>query len=265
MDNIYLSKKAKVLGIRKHTPTEWSFSLDFQTETIPGQFVMVSLPGVGEVPISISGYNPNSIELTIRNVGKVTSEICKISPGVHLYIRGPYGNGFPLQEFAGRPLLLITAGSALAAVKPLVEHFIDNNHFKLDEMEIIAGFKSPRHIMFRDELNRWKKKYKVRTTVYNIDEDYSWMGSIGFVVDYIKDVQNISDETRAIIIGPPSMMTNSVRELLRHGVKKENTYLSFERHMKCGTGKCGHCRIRDKYVCLDGPVFNYDEVRELID
>ena len=101
MDNIYLSKRVKVLRKRKQTPTEWSFSLGIQTETIPGQFVMVSLPGVGEVPISISGYNPNSIELTIRNVGKATSEICKIRPGDHLYIRGPYGNGFPLQEFIG--------------------------------------------------------------------------------------------------------------------------------------------------------------------
>ncbi|MCQ9206152.1 MAG: anaerobic sulfite reductase subunit AsrB [Omnitrophica bacterium] len=264
MDNIYLSKKAEVLGVRKHTPTEWSFSLRLETETIPGQFVMVSLPGVGEVPISISGYNPNSIELTIRDVGKVTREVCKISPGDHLYIRGPYGNGFPLQEFVGRHLLIIVGGSAIAAVKPLVEHYMNNSQFQLDGMDIIAGFKSPRHILFHDELNHWKKKYKVRITV-DSDEDYAWMGSIGFVVDYIKEVKSISEDTRAIIIGPPLMMTNSVRELLRHGVKKENTYLSFERHMKCGIGKCGHCRIRDKYVCLDGPVFNYDDVKELID
>ena len=264
MDNIYLSKRVKVLRKRKQTPTEWSFSLGIQTETIPGQFVMASLPGVGEVPISISGYNPTSIELTIRNVGKVTSEICKIRLGDHLYIRGPYGNGFPLQEFAGRHLLIIVGGSAIAAVKPLIEHYINNSQFQLDGMDIIAGFKSPRHILFHEELNHWKKKYKVRITV-DSDEDYAWMGSIGFVVDYIKEVQDISDDTRAIIIGPPLMMTNSVRELLRHGVKKENTYLSLERHMKCGIGKCGHCRIRDKYVCLDGPVFNYDEVKELID
>lgn len=264
MNNIYLSKKAKVLGIRKHTPTEWSFSLRLQTEAIPGQFVMVSLPGIGEVPISISGYNPDSIELTIRNVGKATREICKISPGDHLYIRGPYGNGFPLQEFVGRHLLIIVGGSAIAAVKPLVEHYINNSKFQLDGMDIIAGFKSPRHILFHDELNRWKKKYKVRITV-DSDEDYAWMGSIGFVVNYIKEVQDISCDTRAIIIGPPLMMANSARELFQHGVKKENTYLSFERHMKCGIGLCGHCRIRDKYVCLDGPVFSYNEVKELID
>ncbi len=264
MDNIYLSKKVKVLGIRKHTPTERSFSLSLQTEMIPGQFVMVSLPGVGEVPISISGYNPNSIELTIRSVGKVTSKIYKIRPGDHLYLRGPYGNGFPLQEFAGRHLLIIVGGSALAAVKSLIEHYINNSQLQLDGIDIIAGFKSPHHILFHDELNHWKKKYKVRITV-DRDEDYAWMGSIGFVVDYIKEVQDICEDTRAIIIGPPLMMTNTVRELLRHGVKKENTYLSFERHMKCGTGKCGHCRIRDKYVCLDGPVFSYDEVKELID
>ena len=264
MNNIYLSKKTEVIGIRKHTPTEWSLSLSIQTETVPGQFVMVSLPGVGEVPISVSGYTADSIELTIRNVGEVTSHLCKINPGDYLYIRGPYGNGFPLEEFSGRHLLLIVGGSAMAPVKPLIEYCLNNNNFQLEGMDIIAGFKSPRHILFRDEINHWKKKYNVRITV-DRDEDYAWMGSIGFVVDYIKEVQDISEDTRAIIIGPPLMMTNSVRELLRHGVKEENTYLSFERHMKCGTGKCGHCRIRDKYVCLDGPVFNYNEVKELID
>ncbi|MCQ9206239.1 MAG: anaerobic sulfite reductase subunit AsrB [Omnitrophica bacterium] len=264
MDNIYLSKKAKILGIRKHTPTEWSFNLGVRTEAVPGQFVMVSLPGAGEVPISISGYNANSIELTIRNVGKVTSHISKINQGDYLYVRGPYGNGFPLQEFVGKHLLIIAGGSAIAPVKPLIEHYINNSQFQVDGMDIIAGFRSPRHILFHDELKQWKKKCEVRITV-DRDEDYAWMGSIGFVVDYIKEVQNISEDTRAIIIGPPLMMTNSVRELFQHGVKKENIYLSFERHMKCGTGKCGHCRIRDKYVCLDGPVFNYDEVKELID
>ncbi len=264
MDNIYLGKPSEVLEIRKHTPAEWSILLDTEISAVPGQFVMVSLPGVGEVPISISGFDSHSIELTIRDVGKVTSQICQISPGDNLYVRGPYGNGFPLQEFKDEHLLIIVGGSAIAPVKPLIQYYLSNPHFQLKGLDIIAGFRSPRHILFRDELNRWKKRCNVRITVDN-DEDYAWMGSIGFVVDYIKAVQDISEDTRTIIIGPPLMMTNSVRELLRHNVKKENVYVSFERHMKCGTGKCGHCRIRDKYVCLDGPVFNYDEVKELID
>ena len=264
MDNIYFGKAAKVLEVKKHTLTEWSFVLALDIEKVPGQFVMVYLPGTGEVPISISGFKNQAIEITVRSAGKVTSQICKITPGDQLYLRGPYGNGFPLNEFEDKHLLLIVGGSAIAPIKPLVDYYIGNNHIRLKSLDILAGFKSPRHVLFRDELNQWKKKCNLRLTVDN-DEDYAWMGSIGFVIDYIKEVEDLNQDTRAIIIGPPLMMTNSVRELLRHKVKKENIYVSFERHMKCGTGKCGHCRIRDKYVCLDGPVFNYTEVKELID
>lgn len=262
--NIYSSSRTEVLEIRKHTAIEWSFLLRTEMRAIPGQFVMVSLPKAGEVPISISGLNDYSLEITIRNVGKVTSHICKANPGEHLYIRGPYGNGFPLAEFENQHILAIVGGSAIAAIKPLVEYSFDRDNLRLKKLDILVGFKSPRNILFREELNRWKKKCNVVLTVDN-DEDYAWMGSIGFVVDYIKEVQHIGDDTKVIIIGPPLMMTNCVRELLRHGVKEKNIWFSLERYMKCGLGKCGHCRIRDKHVCLDGPVFNYEQAKELID
>jgi anaerobic sulfite reductase subunit B len=119
-------------------------------------------------------------------------------------------------------------------------------------------------VLFAHELKRWQKTFRVTTTVDN-DEEYAWMGSIGFVVDFIKDVPTVGDETRVVLIGPPLMMTNSIRELARHGVREEHVWVSLERHMKCGVGKCGHCRIREKCVCLDGPVFNYIEAKQLID
>lgn len=264
MGNIYLSSQAEVLEIKRHTDTEQSFWLRTEIKAMPGQFVIASLPKAGEVPISISGFRPRAIELTIRNAGKATSQISRVNPGGHLYIRGPYGNCFPLEEFANQRLLIIVGGSAIAAAKPLIEYYLGDGTLGLKKLDILAGFKSPRFILFREELNRWKRRCNVVVTVDN-DEDYAWMGSTGFVVSFIKNVPDIGEDTKVVLIGPPLMMVNSVRELLGHKVREENIYLSFERHMKCGLGKCGHCRIRDKYVCVDGPVFSYKEAKELID
>jgi len=269
-DNIYLPNSVKVLEIRKHTPAEWSFLLDYKAKAEPGRFVMVSLPYAGEAPVSISGFDSRGIELTIRNIGQVTSRIFKLNPGDIIYVRGPYGNSFPLEKFQDEHLLIIAGGSGLAAVKPVIEHYIQKHNSMLRRLDLLAGFKSPKHILFRQELENWKKSrmsnkcIDIEITVDD-DEDYAWMGSIGFVVNFIKNVKSIGKDTRVILIGPPLMMKNSVRELLACEVKEENIWLSFERHMKCGVGKCGHCRIGDKYVCIDGPVFNWTEAKELID
>lgn len=270
MDNIYLPHPAKVLEIRKHTSAEWSFLLDYRVKEKPGRFVMVSLPCVGEAPVSISGFEARGIELTIRNVGQVTSRIFKLNPGDIIHLRGPYGNSFPLEKFKDEPLLIIAGGSALAAVKPIIEHYINGHSSMLRRLDVLAGFRSPKHILFREDIERWKKSRMSNKSIdieitVDSDEEYAWMGSIGFVVNFIKNVKDIGEDTMAIVIGPPLMMKNSVRELLGCKVKEENIWLSFERHMKCGVGKCGHCRIRDKYVCIDGPVFNWTEAKELID
>ena len=239
MDNIYLPNPVKVLEIIKHTPAEWSFLLDYKAKEAPGRFVMVSLPYVGEAPVSISRFEARGIELTIRNVGQVTSGVFKLNPGDTIYVRGPYGNSFPLERFKGEHLLIITGGSALAAVKPVIECYMNGHSSMLRRLDVLAGFRSPKHILFREDIERWKKSrmsdkcIAIEVTV-DSDEDYAWMGSIGFVVNFIKNVKGIGEDTRAIVIGPPLMMKNSVRELLGCKVKEENIWLSFERHMKCG-------------------------------
>lgn len=262
--NIYASQPAEILEKRKHTEAEWSFLLRADIEGTPGQFVIVSLSKIGEIPISISGFRPHAVEVTVRNTGKVTSHICKLNTGDALHVRGPYGRGFPLEEFNDQHLLVIVGGSAIAAAKPLIEHVLSSRQGASEGLDVLAGFKSPRHVLFHDELIRWKKKCNVVLTVDN-DEDYAWMGSTGFVVSFIKDVRHLGEATRVVLIGPPLMMINSVKELLRCGVQEKNIYLSFERHMKCGVGKCGHCRIRHQHVCVDGPVWSYQEAKDLID
>lgn len=262
--NIYAGTPAKILAVRNHTAHERSFELDKEVTGRPGQFVIVSLPMAGEVPVSISGFKPHSIEITLRNAGTVTSQIFKLKAGDMLYVRGPYGNGFPLESFEKQHLLVIAGGSALAPAKPILEHCMNGGGLRVSELDLLAGFKSPKHILFHKELDRWRKACNVVVTVDH-DEDYAWMGGIGFVVDFIKHIRHIGSDTKVVIIGPPPMITNSVRELIQYGVQESNIWISLERHMKCGVGKCGHCRIRAEYVCLDGPVFNYVKAKRLID
>ena len=269
MNNIYNSKPAKVLSIKNHTDSERSILLEYYAKNEPGKFVIVSLPGVGEVPISVSGFTPRGIELTIRNAGKVTSHIFRAKKGDYLHIRGPYGSMFPVDKFFAKHLLIIAGGSGMAAVKPVVEYFQKSDSCSLKELDILAGFRSPRHVLFRDELKIWQKWSKRCNIILTVDtaedEEEAWKGSIGFVVEHVKEIKRLGEDTYCVIIGPPAMMVNTVNELFLFGVKPENVWMSFERHMKCGVGKCGHCRIRDKYVCVDGPVFNYKEAKDLLD
>jgi anaerobic sulfite reductase subunit B len=266
VENIFESKPAKIIAIKKHNRSEWTFTLALKIPQRPGQFMMVSLPGVGEAPISISQYDDSTFDLTIRNVGKVTSQIFRLGVGDLVYARGPYGSSFPLDEFDGEHLLLIAGGSGVAAVKALADHYTGQGANELKKLDLLFGFRSPKHLLFRRELQEWRKQSNIFLTVDSKeDDDELWDGGIGFVVQFVKDVEDIGRDTRIVVVGPPLMIANTVRELLRHGVMEENIWLSFERHMKCGVCKCGHCRIGDKYVCADGPVFNYIEAKTLID
>ncbi len=268
MNNIYLGASVPITGIIKHTSDEWSFQLAWNIDFLPGQFIIVSLPGFGEVPVAVSscGNSTDSAEIMVRRVGKVTSGLFQLKVGDELRIRGPYGQGFPTEQLDGKHLLIIAGGSGVAAIKPLVEYYVQSPAQTLKELDILLGFRSNRHILYRKQIKRWARSAGVLVTVdSHVDDDEIWHGGIGFVVDFIKDVENIGSDTRVIVVGPAMMMNNCVRELFRHGVEQANIWLSFERHMKCGIGKCGHCRIKDKYVCLDGPVFNYVEAKSLID
>ena len=201
----------------------------------------------------------------IRNVGQVTAAIFRLRTGDRLFLRGPYGQPFPLPEFVDQHLLLIAGGSGVAAIKPLADYYFGNAKNSLKRIDLLLGFRSPKQLLYRKELKQWGKRSGVMLTVDTQDDDNSWAGGIGFVVNFVKEVKGLGSDTRVVVVGPPLMITNTVRELCHYDVREENIWLSLERHMKCGIGKCGHCRICDKYVCQDGPVFNYQEAKSLID
>ncbi len=263
MNNEYIPFRSEVLEIIKHTAVEYTFRMSYEGAVKPGQFFEVSIPKYGEAPISVSGIGENFIDLTIRKVGKVTNEIFENYVGSTMLLRGPYGNGFEIGNYEGRELIIISGGTGLSPVRGIVEHFSDDPSKAL-ETTLVAGFKSPDDILFKDDFIRWEKNINVIKTVDAAPEDYE--GLTGMVTKYIPDLPIKDIEGCAVItVGPPAMIKFTIIELLKRGIPEENIWISHERKMCCGLGKCGHCKIDDTYVCLDGPVFNYKDAKYLVD
>ncbi|NDL66612.1 anaerobic sulfite reductase subunit AsrB [Anaerotalea alkaliphila] len=263
MTNPYLPKPYELVGIRKETAIDYTYTIDYQGPVTGGQFMEVSIPGVGEAPISISDFDGSTIDMTIRKVGRLTDKIFEMEPGDSLFLRGPYGNGFQLDNFKGRDLVVIAGGTGLAPVKKTIQHYMENLD-QVKSLEVLLGFKSPSDILFTDDILRWEEKAKVILSVDNPVE--GWDGHTGLVTTHVTklDLSNVKEKT-AIVVGPPIMMKFMTLELLKNGFLEENIWVSFERKMSCGIGKCGHCKIDETYVCLEGPVFNYTKAKNLLD
>lgn len=263
MNNAYIPFPSTVKEIIRHTAIEYTFRMSFEGEVKPGQFFEVSIPKYGEAPISVSGIGPGTVDLTIRKVGRVTDQIFENYEGNTLLMRGPYGNGFDLELYKRRELFIIAGGTGLSPVKGIVDHFSAHPE-EAAGVTLIAGFKSPDDILFRDDFVWWKQKINVIQTVDSAPEGYE--GPVGMVTKYIPELK-IQDLKHAafITVGPPVMIKFTIMEIKKLGVPDENIWISHERKMCCGLGKCGHCRMNSVYVCLDGPVFNYAEGKNLID
>ncbi|MFV0314047.1 MAG: anaerobic sulfite reductase subunit AsrB [Anaerotignum sp.] len=261
--NDYIPFSSKILEVIKHTEIEFTFRMEYSGEAKPGQFFEVSMPKYGEAPISISGIGENFVDLTIRKVGKVTDEVFELYVGESLLLRGPYGNGFDVTDYEGKEVVVVAGGTGLSPVRGVVEHFYRNPD-NCESMTLICGFKSPDDILFTADLEEWKQNMDVILTVDSAKEGSGYQ--TGLVTTYIpkleiKDKSNVA----AVVVGPPAMMRFSVKAFLDLGIPEENIWISQERKMCCGLGKCGHCKIGDVYVCVDGPVFNYVKGKELID
>ena len=261
--NEYIPFISKILEVIKHTEIEYTFRMEFKGDVKPGQFFEVSLPKYGEAPISVSGIGENYVDLTIRKVGKVTDEIFNNYVGDKLFLRGPYGNGFDINNYKDKEVIVVAGGTGLSPVKGIVDYFSSNMN-DCKNFTLISGFKSPKDILFKDDIKEWEKNINLILTVDGAEEGYE--GKVGLVTKYvpeleIKDMENV----QVVVVGPPMMMKFTVLEFLKLGIKEENIWISQERKMCCGIGKCGHCKIDDSYICLDGPVFNYTKGKELID
>lgn len=263
MHNEYTPFISKILNVKKHTDIEYTFRMEFKGDVKPGQFFEVSLPKFGEAPISVSGIGEDYVELTIRRVGVVTNEIFEKYEGDKLFLRGPYGNGFDVNNYKGKEVIVVAGGTGLSPVKGIVDYFSQNPQ-DAESFTLISGFKGPKDILFKDDMKEWEKNMNMIITVDSAEEGYE--GNTGLVTKYIPELEiKDMDNVQIIVVGPPMMMKFTVLEFLKRGIKEENIWISQERKMCCGLGKCGHCKIDDTYICLDGPVFNYTKGKLLID
>ena len=262
MENIMLPSPHKIISIVKETQAEYTFRVEYRGETRHGQFFQLSIPKVGEAPISVSGKGEGFVEFTIRKIGRLTQGIFGLRSGDTLFMRGPYGNPFPVDQFKGKDLLVVCGGTGMAPVKTLLNHFYDHPD-EAKSVHLIAGFKDINCVLFTEELEKFKGKFHVIPT---LDNSSAPGFETGMVTAHIGKIPfDRFEDYNVVIVGPPVMMRFAALECMKNGVPEEKIWVSFERRMSCAVGKCGHCKINETYVCLEGPVFNYSRARELLD
>lgn len=236
------------------------FRVKYPCNHMPGQFVEVSVLGVGECPISIASYSDEYLDLCIRNVGTVTKSLFSFREKKDkVGVRGPYGNGYPMESFKDKPIVLVAGGTGAAPLRGVIkylEHMKD--HFK--DVQMFFGFRTPEDILFKDDMARWKKMFDLTLTVDK--KTKGWRGNVGVITDPLKKAKIPKDAT-ILICGPPIMIKFVKQTLFDKGISPHQIWLSLERDMQCGIGKCGHCMINNKYVCKDGPVFNLSEIEDI--
>lgn len=267
--DLYSPTMATILKVEELTSTEKRFEIKLPDNTAlghkPGQFVEVSLFGFGEAPISICSSptkNMNTFDLTVRRTGRLTDKMHSLAGGETLGIRGPFGNGFDISRFEGKDVLFVAGGIGLAPLKSLIDYTLDKRS-DFGRIIIVYGTKQPSEILFPEEIKKWQTRDDLEFYMTVDRADESWKGNVGVITTLIPPINLDVENTVAAVVGPPVMYKFVAMSLKGKRIPDENIYMSLERRMKCGVGKCGHCQINSSYVCQDGPVYNYPRIKEL--
>jgi len=275
LNDPYVPSPAEIINVKRQT-------LDIRTYTIrfvkkeerkkfrvkPGQFIMISMPGLGEAPFSLSsGPEKNdSFDTTIRAVGSLTGVLSRYDVGSRLGIRGPYGRPWPVGDAKRKDILIVAGGIGLAPLRPVITT-IQRNRKAYGDLEILYGARTPSDEVFVDEYETWRGSTKTSLflTVDSVPPGLKWPHKTGVVTGLFEDMKTSPENSIVLTCGPEIMMRFVIRGLLARNFRKNQIYVSLERRMKCGMGHCGHCQIGEKFVCRDGPVFNYLDVEGLPD
>jgi sulfhydrogenase subunit gamma (sulfur reductase) len=264
----YKPMKAKVAKAVKMTEAEKFFRIELDGKKdlghLPGQFVQVSLFGYGEAPISIcsSPTQKGSFDLTVRKIGTLTNVMHKLNEGDVLGIRGPFGSAFPLDKMHGANILIVAGGLGIVPLRSLINYILDKRK-DFGEVQILLGCKTPKDMLFGEEVKEWQKRADIKFSCTVDKADPDWKGNIGLITNLIPGVTLDPKKTYAVVVGPPIMYKFVIAELLKKNIPQHQIIVSLERKMKCGLGKCGHCQIRNVYVCQCGPVFTFEQLKEL--
>lgn len=268
-DSIYMPIPARVTAVTPLTAQEKLFTIELphglSLNHDPGQFVQVTVFGVGEAPISISSSPSRSngtFELCIRKVGDLTHVIHRLEQGAMLGIRGPFGRGFPVERFRGKDLLFVCGGLGMAPLRSLLNEVLDDRG-NYGRVVLLYGARQPADLLFRDELAAWEAREDVEVHLTVDCPDTNWDRCVGVITNLFPEVEVEARNTVAVVVGPPVMYRFVLKELNKLHIPKGNIWFSFERRMKCGVGKCGHCQLNHIYTCQTGPSFNYAEIENL--
>jgi len=259
MKNLYNPETVKIEKIEALSSGVKLLRLKKRLDFIPGQFVLAGLWGWGEAPFGVasSPYQKRYFDLIVRKVGTVSAAIHSLRKGEEITIRGPYGNGFPLDFFKGKDVVMASGGCGIPPIASLIEYFIKNRK-KFGRLYLLYGAANPNEILIKNKITEWQKAVKILLTVDKPSP--GWKGYTGLVTDLIKEIEINPLDAVAAMCGP-GPMTAAVEKILKPlGIADRRIFVSDERKMHCGLGKCQHCTTGDKYVCLDGPVFNYDQI-----
>lgn len=272
-NNPYLPHQIDIIRIVDETHDTKTFRLAFteprigkQFSFLPGQFNMLTVFGIGEAPISISSDHShhNYFEHTVRKVGNVTKAMFRLKEGDSLFARGPYGRGWPLEPAQGKNILMVAGGIGLAPLRPLIYDCIRDRE-KYGKIEILYGARTPLDALFTNQWEEWNAVEGVtfRPTVDGVPPEVKWDYSVGLVTKLFETMDSQPGNTLVVMCGPEIMMKFAVQGLLNKGFDPKDLFLSLERRMNCGISKCGFCQIGPKFVCHDGPVFNFHELQNL--
>jgi sulfite reductase subunit B len=262
--NLYRPMRAEVLEVITETTTIKTIRfkpekpISFQT----GQFIELTIPGVGEAPFTPSSRPAiaDVLEVSVMRVGKVTEKVHQLHKGDTIGVRGPFGNGYPIEEFKGREVLVLGGGCGFAPLRSLMYSFFDlSGQFK--QLYFRGGCKTPSDFLYRTEIESWAQRPDLNLELTVDKGDETWPGHVGLVTLILDSVKMDFANGVAVVCGPPIMMKFGTRKVLEMGFREENIFLSMEKNMSCGVGKCGHCRLGTYYPCKDGPVFRYNLIK----
>ncbi len=260
-----LPRIARVRRRKRESAKVWTLDIEAEgtgaSRFAPGQFNMLTVFGVGEVPISLSGDPAQQSRLvhTIRHVGPVSGALAGLKPGDVVGLRGPFGVGWPMTEAPGRDVLLIAGGLGLAPLRPALYQLLAERQ-RYGAIALLYGTRDPDDILFHRELESWRRRLDIDIEVTVDHALTGWHGHVGVVTTLIPHARFDPANSIALVCGPEIMMRFAIRALEKAGLANRDIYLSMERNMKCAIGQCGHCQFGPTFVCRDGPVFRYDQV-----
>ncbi len=270
-ENVFLPHEAVIKEIVEENSSIKTYVIEFTDSEVnsgfsylPGQFVMLSVPGQGEAPISISSTptRPGSIHLSVRKAGRLTSALHEMKTGQYLGIRGPYGRPFPMDDLKGRDLLFVAGGIGLAPLRSVISYCLDRAG-QYGSITLLYGSRTPSDIAFRADLEEWGRSDSVDVHLTVDVAEAGWDGNVGLVTTLLDQVQLKGDGTSALLCGPPVMIDAVIERLLDAGLSSDAIITTMERNMKCGVGLCGHCHMGSVLVCKHGPVFSVAELKEI--